>query len=693
MFIKFNYRGNENTINLSNVETFKKFNEKITKLFYLSSENKYKFIVLEDEFYNENTFNNFYNNLKKKYDKTPNNFDESDAPSGIIEIVENNTINNLNNEELKQMVNDKDEEIFWLKNEVEKLRKELDLTKNQVKNGENNQNNNSNNSNGIKFDTDYKGGGYDIIIDIESIKNLPKTGWKIKYNKEKGKEIYNKKKDEETIVVGIIGNGNKGKSFFLEKLSGYKIPKGFTIKTEGLSIKYGQTKDHNIAILDSAGQETPLLKDSSKDENKINNNDDNNNDDNNNDENNNNDNNNNNNDNNNNNKNNGLNNFLNDDEKETNYPSEKEIGKIDDEDIEFEEYSRDKLISEFFIQKFIIWKSDILILMVGNITLNEQKLLSRIESEVNSMNPIKQIYVIHNLQNFINDAQVEDYIENTLKKLYKIEIKEMLVQNITEKSEPNEKYFNKLFSEKNKKIMHLIIINEHSERGPYYNVPTVKFIQKELEVIKTRQKFSIIEDCKKFLIRISEEIMEENLNESKLKIIEGEKEDKIILDNCKNITLKKFIVDEMGYTLNNDSSLPKYSYYIKENEKDEDKNKYLYINIELPGGGEIEKNIIIIPGFFLFIFSGEKYGDKVIEEDKKNEKSKLLMKKNTRKYNKFKLEIKIPNTSIQLKMEKDEELEDLGDLSNDGKGVYTFKYKVILINQKIEKKKKQKIEL
>ena len=44
-------------------------------------------------------------------------------------------------------------------------------------------------------------------------------------------------------------------------------------------------------------------------------------------------------------------------------------------------------------------------------------------------------------------------------------------------------------------------------------------------------------------------------------------------------------------------------------------------------------------------------------------------------------------------MEKDEELEDLGELSNDGKGVYTFKYKVILINQKFEKKKKQKIEL
>ena len=58
----------------------------------------------------------------------------------------------------------------------------------------------------------------------------------------------------------MIGNGNKGKSFLLEKLSEYQIPKGFNVKTEGLSIRYGEEKDHKLAILDSAGQETPLLK-------------------------------------------------------------------------------------------------------------------------------------------------------------------------------------------------------------------------------------------------------------------------------------------------------------------------------------------------------------------------------------------------------------------------------------------------
>ena len=88
----------------------------------------------------------------------------------------------------------------------------------------------------------------------------------IKYNKEEGKQKYLNKKKEGTIIVGVIGNGNQGKSFILEKLSGYEIPKGFNVKTEGISIRYGTSKDHNVAILDSAGQETPLLKMEIKDD-------------------------------------------------------------------------------------------------------------------------------------------------------------------------------------------------------------------------------------------------------------------------------------------------------------------------------------------------------------------------------------------------------------------------------------------
>ncbi len=113
---------------------------------------------------------------------------------------------------------------------------------------------------GIKFETDSKPGDYDIILDITSFQDLINKGWLIYYNKEEGRKKYQEKKEELTIIVGVIGNGNKGKSFFLEKLSGYDIPKGFNIKTKGLSIRYGTSSDHNVAILDSAGQETPLLK-------------------------------------------------------------------------------------------------------------------------------------------------------------------------------------------------------------------------------------------------------------------------------------------------------------------------------------------------------------------------------------------------------------------------------------------------
>ena len=689
ILIKISYNDKKKAINLSKIDTFKEFDKIINENILNISNTKYVIKILDEIFFDEFTFKKFYKNIINKYENNPNDFSAKNAPIGTIEIVDEypEIYKLLNNEEIIEMLESKEKEILGLKNENNKLKNELEIKK--IKNNNNNQENelniNNNNENkitdfGIKFDMDSKKGDYDIIIDIQSIKNLPKTGWKIKYNKEKGKEIYNEKKNEKTIVVGVIGNGNKGKSYFLGKLSGYDIPKGYSIKTEGLSIRYEQTKEHNIAILDSAGQETPLLKDSSKEENKgikyytnvVYEN---------------------------------LNNNSDDNNISNNIPKTKIIPVngneenvdvkniiVEDEDVEFEEYSRDKLISEFFIQKFIIFKSDILILVVGNITLNEQKLLSRIEAEVNSMNPKKQIYVIHNLQTFTEDSEVENYIENTLKKLYKIEIEEIIDQNITNQNN-NQNYYNKFFVEKDKKIMHLIFINDNCKRGPYYNIPTIKFIQKELEVIKTRQLFSIIDDCKKFLIQISEEIMEENLKDSDLETKEGEKEDQILLKNCKSITLKKFIVDEMGYTLNNDSSLPKYSYYIKTNENDEENNKYLYINIELPGGGRLDKHIDVVPGFFIFIFLGEKNGDKVIEEDKKNEKSTLIMKKNCRKNNKFKLEIKIPNTTIQLKMDKNEDLDDLGEISNDGKGVYTFKYKVFLINKTTEKKKKQQIEL
>ena len=101
---------------------------------------------------------------------------------------------------------------------------------------------------------------YDVIVHIDSIKDINK-GWKIEFN-EKTKENYESFKNQKMIKIGIIGNLNRGKSFILSKISKIKLPSGTSIRTEGLSIKYPDLKkfkERKIALLDSAGLETPIL--------------------------------------------------------------------------------------------------------------------------------------------------------------------------------------------------------------------------------------------------------------------------------------------------------------------------------------------------------------------------------------------------------------------------------------------------
>ena len=75
---------------------------------------------------------------------------------------------------------------------------------------------------------------YDVIIDIKSIKDINK-GWEIKMN-ERGEKNYNLYKEKEIIKIGVIGNANKGKSYFLSKISKIELPSGNSIRNR--RIKY-----------------------------------------------------------------------------------------------------------------------------------------------------------------------------------------------------------------------------------------------------------------------------------------------------------------------------------------------------------------------------------------------------------------------------------------------------------------------
>ena len=123
-------------------------------------------------------------------------------------------------------------------------------------------------------------------------------------------------------------------------------------------------------------------------------------------------------------------------------------------------------------------------------TLNEQQLLARIKKEAKN----KQIYIVHNLQNYQTHEQVKDYIENTLKNLFDINIEENIYQKfLKSENETEENYFTKYFIEKGKSgedeknfTVHLILVNDYCEINEYYNRPTINFLKKENHEKKTK---------------------------------------------------------------------------------------------------------------------------------------------------------------------------------------------------------------
>ena len=102
---------------------------------------------------------------------------------------------------------------------------------------------------------------YDVIVDIKSIKDISE-GWDIKLSERAEKEYQHLIRNK-VIRLGVIGNSNSGKTFFLSKLTNIDLPTGTNIRTEGLSIKYPDNLEkfthRRIVLIDSVGFESPIL--------------------------------------------------------------------------------------------------------------------------------------------------------------------------------------------------------------------------------------------------------------------------------------------------------------------------------------------------------------------------------------------------------------------------------------------------
>ena len=391
---------------------------------------------------------------------------------------------------------------------------------------------------------------YDVVVQIDSIKSI-KKGWKICMT-ERGKKNYEKYKNEKIVKIGVVGNANKGKSFLLSKISKMSLPSGMSVKTEGLSIKYPELKgnqNRRIVLLDSAGLETPVL-DS------------------------------------------GKNNLEGKDKNEI-----------------FKEKCRDILITELFLQNYIIHNSDILIAVVDILSFSEQKLLLKFKKEIENAKRNQPVIVIHNLKTYTTIEQVDDYIENTLLKSATFKLEKGPIVD-TKNTNFKIKYI--LYEKANEKtpaIFHLIYANENSKAGSHYNGFTLNFIENSYQSITNHTSYDVIETTKERFIQVSKEILEKKEKENDITkdSFDERYPNYIKLKRDKEITLKKCFIDEIGFSnLITNGFEPKYNVFKKDNK--------IIIRVEAPGNCPMVAEKIVQGERFIIRLSGEKKKDIVPEK-------------------------------------------------------------------------------
>ena len=278
---------------------------------------------------------------------------------------------------------------------------------------------------------------YNMIISINSMKQLTNKGWEVKINSKTSLTEY---LDKMVALVSVLGNKNSGKSFILHLLTGKNIPNGFTVTTEGLSFiipDNDKNKDDNFILIDTAGTESPLLYDDDEEKEEK-----------------------------------GEKKEIkeNKNKKLEETKSEEELKKEEEEEEKkILNIVKDRQITDYFIQKFILEKSDIFICVVDNLTLTDQKFINRIIKYYTN----KKIFIVHNLKTFIKKNQVEEYIRDTLLQSLTFDLEKVKFTGFEkhkyDKEEKNIYYYKQKLKEANRIIIHLIIANKDSEAGSFYN--------------------------------------------------------------------------------------------------------------------------------------------------------------------------------------------------------------------------------
>ena len=426
---------------------------------------------------------------------------------------------------------------------------------------------------------------YDVEININSILEIQK-GWDITFSKE-GKQKFEEAKKLQTKIFSVIGNKNRGKSYVLSKISGKDLPRGYNVTTKGISISFPDYDYDDIAVFDSAGLESPLLESDSEQYR-----------------------------------------LKSEDEKknQTFYEELEELRKeikakkeskcslkelkilenkffkkknefyksINNKDEQIESLTNERKITDFFLQRFIIENANIILLVVEKLSIEDQFFLNKITKLIKDRKIfLQKIIVIHNIKKMKHKKDVQDYIKETLKKSLTFSLHEEKKQILKSQKEYNEYvYIEQDVTSSNEPIIpiiHVIMAQEGSEAGNYYNDAAIEFIKRQGETFRNIKEFDLEDRLKKFFCNISETILKfeddnEKINPENIKFEidqDNNNKGKIVLDYKKNISLEIFCGDILSETFGEEKFCPEYSIESNENE--------ILIYLDCPGNTCISK--------------------------------------------------------------------------------------------------------
>jgi hypothetical protein len=485
-----------------------------------SIEENEKYIFLDET--DSNSKNQYIQNLNKKIENislSESQYDTIDNLNISIEkqkidneaqieeiLIKNNNVLDYNEKDTKIINNNKTEDKDKVEVEDKVKESQLYITK-------------YNNTSFLDF--------YDLIIDFESLLKLEKG---IKIYKKPNIDISTELKN--IIVIGITGESKTGKSYVLSRISKIELPCGNTIITKGLSLKFPTDKNKNFLLIDTVGNESPLL------------------------------------------------------ESEIDIHVSTIID-FDERNHEFEKYFIDKQSTEIFIQKYILDISNVIIAVVGLLTNNDEKFINKITNLCEN----KTIYIIHNLKYFNTIEMCENHIKNVIKKSIFFNLTDSYYMFNVDK-----KYNTLFFVEKKSKknnIVHLILAEENTEAGDYYNNTTFEYLQKTI-ISQTRKKkhFNLLKNFQESISLFSLQFFKYKIKENELEIIN----DQLKYYNNKNNILNRWYENEMGISdFYSELYKPDFSYEIIKINDDNIKLK-IKIIIEIPGKikvNGIESNEII----------------------------------------------------------------------------------------------------